>query len=167
MRAVQVYCALQPTIGSIRFPARSHCSVSTSPCFQDDFNSVQRSRAFPTDALPFEAFPSLVAVPRHRGRFPLVVQLAAAVPVNLSPKLFPASTTASGASASVRRPQGFAPPMSPLPPCRVASAEGLDAPLGLSLPILFHKSARWPLCFRACSGLLHVKDRVPKNPISR
>lgn len=62
---------------------------------------------------PFEAFPSLVAVLRHRS-----LCLLAVVPIRCFQRC-------------VTRPQGFAPPPSPLPIADVAICDQPDTPLGL------------------------------------
>jgi len=65
------------------------------------------ARCLPRDAPPFGVFPSPVAVPRHRGRCPLAVQR-----VRVEPSV---RVAAHLRSAHPRwRPQGLAPPSSPL-----------------------------------------------------
>jgi hypothetical protein len=66
------------------------------------------TRCLPRDATPFGVFPSPAAVPRHRGPCPLVVRRFVVEPsIRVAASLGPASWR--------RRPQGFAPPSSPLP----------------------------------------------------
>jgi hypothetical protein len=82
---------------------------------------------FPDGATPFGAFPSIAAVPRHRGRYPLVVR----------PRFdhqVPCVATQCWSSPRGRRPQGLAPQPSPLPRSGVSTRSPPDAPLGFRSP---------------------------------
>jgi len=97
-------------------PAASHgvrvlsSAASLALCFHMAWSSVPFSGSY---LIPFEAFPSLVAVLRHRSPCLPVV-----VPLRCFQRHDP-------------RPQGFAPPSSPLPTADVAIHSLPDAPLGL------------------------------------
>jgi hypothetical protein len=83
--------------GSPCFQPRGHPPASRSPCLD----------TFLDGATPFGAFPSIVAVPRHRGRYPL------AVPSRFDFQV-PCVAAQGRSSLRDRRPQGFAPQPSPL-----------------------------------------------------
>jgi hypothetical protein len=103
--------------GSPRFQPRGLPPASRVPCLD----------AFPDGAIPFGAFPSIAAVPRHRGRYPL------AVPPRFDSQV-PRVSAQGRLSLQGCRPQGVAPQPSPLRGSGVSTRSPPDAPLGLESP---------------------------------
>lgn len=99
--------------------------------------------SIPSDASPFEAFPSPKSVPRHRGRYPLAIGRGRS-PLDTHP----VKDDASWFAVSEALASGCSPSTSPLHPAGVAANGGLDAPLGFSTcpgslshaPVAFHAS---------------------------
>jgi hypothetical protein len=98
-----------------------------SPCFQpNELSPASMSPfvyAFPSGATPSGAFPSIAAVPRHRGRCPLAVLPRVDFQV-------PCVAAQGRLSLRSRRPQGFGPQPSPLQWSGVSTRSLPGAPLG-------------------------------------
>jgi hypothetical protein len=114
LSTVQVYCTLQPAMGFAMFLAQS---LRLGP------KALVARLLHPRWRRPFEAFPSLVAVPCRHGLCPLAVPcrfcgLSARVATCVRPV------------RRVGQPQGLEPPSSPLLRLSVAAMSPLDAPLG-------------------------------------
>lgn len=108
---LQVCCALQPTVGFAPFRPISR---PTSLAPKGSTKSAS-ARDLPEAHIPFEAFPSSKAVPRHRGHCLLAVE-----PHTLHP-----IPSANGRESTARmpesRPQGLAPSTNPLLSQRVSA----------------------------------------------
>jgi len=108
LNALQVYCALQPTMGYTQF-------LKTFPLKLRLMLLSARPRLDPLSDRPFEAFPSLAAFtdhlgcPSHSASYPLVGCRRSS-----APPLGRKSGCCEGALESLAQPQGVAPPESPL-----------------------------------------------------
>jgi hypothetical protein len=136
---LQVCCTLHPAMGFATFPAR--------PAPEPGGSSW--GRAFPSGARPFGVFPSAAGrgtSPRSDPLSPLFQPSSRGPPV--LPRLIRALSTFA-------RPQGVAPPRSPLRRAGVAAAKSPDTPMGFR----FVDAARLCLPLR---GLVCVPSAGPR-----
>ena len=154
-------------------PAASHGvrAVSSWASLPLCHHISRSSRPFPSSLLtPFEAFPSLKAVPRHRGRcHPAVAsshcfQCVSAQPHGFTPSSSPLSATGVSTDDPLVAPLGFV----PLQGAPLVPTAHLDSP-GVRPPQRSHSGPRPPRCSRPgrclheCARVARISVPVPAS----
>lgn len=144
-RTILAFCGLR---FRFRSPERPSASASTT-------SGSRAPGSFPDGVIPFEAFPSPAAVPRHRGRCPLAV-----VPDLRSPRpACPVKNTLPGSPSSGPRPQGLAPQGESVASTRRCRRRTPDASMGfLHCSRIFDSR---PVAFRAALPRRQVDGAWP------